>query len=76
MTTAQFKVGNEEIVLEERVFPKAPTKDTITILPYAKDRRLKISIQGYIGMRAMIGYLKQMPELSKKMKKVTESLNF
>jgi hypothetical protein len=64
------------MVIEERVFPKAPTKDTIAIFPYAKDRRFQITIQGYIGMRAIIGYLKQMPELSQKMKKLSESLNF
>ena len=76
MTTATFKVDNEEVVLEERVFPKAPTKDTITIFPYAKDRRFQITIQGYIGMHAIIGYLKQMPELCQKMKKLSEFLNF
>ena len=76
MTTATFKVGDEEMVIEERVFPKAPIKDTIAIFPYAKDRSFQITIQGYIGMHAIIGYLKQMPELSQKMKKLSESLNF
>ncbi len=76
MTTATFKVGDEEMVIEERVYPKAPTNDSIIFFPYAKDRRFQITIQGYIGMHAIISYLKQMPELSQRLKKITDSLNF
>lgn len=73
---ATFKVNDAELVIDEILNSSQPLKDQLTIYPNAKDCRFRLEITGNIGIHALVGYLKQMPELCRKMDKFAESLNF
>ena len=73
---ATFKVDKAEMVIDEILNSSQPLKDQLTIYPNAKDQRFHLEIDGNIGINALVGYLKQMPELCRKMDKLVDSLNF
>ena len=75
-TVACFKAEDSEMIIDETLYDNATQKDRLIIFPNAKDRRFQLQIHGSIGIHALVGYLKQMPELCRKMDKFAESLNF
>jgi hypothetical protein len=74
-TTAVFKVADAEMEIDERIYSDSK-HDLLVIYPNAKDHRFQLEIKGSIGIHALVGYLKLMPELCRQMKKFADSLNF
>ena len=64
---ACFKVGDSEIIMDEMIYSSIGLKNTLAIFPNAKERRFRLDINGRIGIHALVGYLRQMPALCKKM---------
>lgn len=64
---ACFKVGDSEMIMDEMIYSSFDLKDTLAIFPNARDRRFRLDIKGSIGIHALVGYLKLMPALCKKM---------
>ena len=64
---ACFKVGDSEMIMDEMIYSSFGLKNTLTIFPNAKERRFRLDINGSIGIHALVGYLRQMPALCKKM---------
>lgn len=64
---ACFKVGDSEMIMDEMIYSSFGLKNTLAIFPNAKDRRFRLDINGSIGIHALVGYLRQMPALCKKM---------
>ena len=66
-TIACFKVGDSEMIMDEMIYSSNGLKDTLAIFPNARVRRFRLDINGRIGIHALVGYLKLMPALCKKM---------
>lgn len=67
-TIACFKVGDSEMIMDEMIYSSfGLKKNTLAIFPNAKERRFRLDINGSIGIHALVGYLKHMPALCKKM---------
>lgn len=66
-TVACFKVGDSEMIMDEMIYSSFGLKNTLAIFPNAKERRFRLDINGSIGIHALVGYLKLMPALCKKM---------
>ena len=66
-TIACFKVGDAEMIMDEMIYSSNGLKDTLAIFPNARVRRFRLDINGRIGIHALVGYLKLMPALCKKM---------
>lgn len=67
-TIACFKVGDSEMIMDEMIYSSfGLKKNTLAIFPNAKERRFRLDINGSIGIHALVGYLRQMPALCKKM---------
>ena len=64
---ACFRVGDAEMIMDEMIYSSFSLKDTLAIFPNARDRRFRLDINGSIGIHALVGYLKLMPALCKKM---------
>ena len=64
---ACFKVGDSEMIMDEMIYSSIGLKNTLAIFPNARDRRFRLDINGRIGIHALVGYLKLMPALCKKM---------
>ncbi len=64
---ACFKVGDSEMIMDEMIYSSFGLKNTLAIFPNARVRRFRLDIKGSIGIHALVGYLKQMPALCKKM---------
>ena len=65
---ACFKVGDSEMIMDEMIYSSfGLKKNTLAIFPNAKERRFRLDINGSIGIHALVGYLRQMPALCKKM---------
>ena len=64
---ACFKVGDAEMIMDEMIYSSFGLKNTLAIFPNARDRRFRLDIKGSIGIHALVGYLKLMPALCKKM---------
>ena len=64
---ACFKVGDSEMIMDEMIYSSFGLKNTLAIFPNAKERRFRLDINGSIGIHALVGYLRQMPALCKKM---------
>ena len=79
-THGWFKVKEAALEMDETLFDIAPQKDMLVFFPHPKDRRFQFEINGQIGIRALVGYLKLMPELCRQMeelqKKIDRFLNF
>ncbi|MBQ2807645.1 MAG: hypothetical protein IJF06_00930 [Bacteroidaceae bacterium] len=65
-TVACFKVGGSEMIMDEMIYSSG-LKNTLAIFPNARVRRFRLDIMGSIGIHALVGYLKLMPALCKKM---------
>ena len=74
-TIASFKVGDSETIIDEMIYTSSFLKDTLTILPNAKERRFQLDINGSIGIHALVGYLKQMPTLCEKMNELAARID-
>ena len=74
-TIASFKVGDSETIIDEMIYTSSFLKDTLTILPNAKERRSQLDINGSIGIHALVGYLKQMPTLCEKMNELAARID-
>ena len=72
---ACFKVGDSEMIIDEMIYSSFGLKDTLTILPNAKERRFQLDINGSIGIHALVGYLKQMPTLCEKMNELAARID-
>ena len=72
---ACFKVGDSETIIDEMIYTSSSLKDTLTILPNAKERRFQLDINGSIGIHALVGYLKQMPTLCEKMNELAARID-
>ena len=66
-TIACFKVGDSEMIMDEMIYSSIGLKNTLAIFPNASVRRFRLDIKGSIGIHALVGYLKLMPALCKKM---------
>ena len=66
-TVACFKVGDSEMIMDEMIYSSFGLKNTLAIFPNARVRRFRLDIKGSIGIHALVGYLKLMPALCKKM---------
>ena len=66
-TVACFKVGDSEMIMDEMIYSSFHFKNTLAIFPNARVRRFRLDIKGSIGIHALVGYLKLMPALCKKM---------
>lgn len=66
-TVACFKVGDSEMIMDEMIYSSTGLKNTLAIFPNARVRRFRLDIKGSIGIHALVGYLKLMPALCKKM---------
>ena len=64
---ACFKVGDSEMIMDEMIYSSIGLKNTLAIFPNASVRRFRLDIKGSIGIHALVGYLKLMPALCKKM---------
>lgn len=64
---ACFKVGDSEMIMDEMIYSSFSLKNTLAIFPNASVRRFRLDIKGSIGIHALVGYLKLMPALCKKM---------
>ena len=64
---ACFRVGDAEMIMDEMIYSSFGLKNTLAIFPNARDRRFRLDINGSIGIHALVGYLKLMPVLCKKM---------
>lgn len=64
---ACFKVGDSEMIMDEMIYSSFGLKNTLAIFPNARVRRFRLDIKGSIGIHALVGYLKLMPALCKKM---------
>ena len=64
---ACFRVGDAEMIMDEMIYSSIGLKNTLAIFPNARDRRFRLDINGSIGIHALVGYLKLMPVLCKKM---------
>lgn len=64
---ACFKVGDSEMIMDEMIYSSTGLKNTLAIFPNARVRRFRLDIKGSIGIHALVGYLKLMPALCKKM---------
>ena len=64
---ACFRVGDAEMIMDEMIYSSFGLKNTLAIFPNARDRRFRLDINGSIGIHALVGYLKLMPALCKKM---------
>ncbi len=64
---ACFRVGDAEMIMDEMIYSSFDLKNTLAIFPNARDRRFRLDINGRIGIHALVGYLKLMPALCKKM---------
>ena len=64
---ACFKVGDAEMIMDEMIYSSIGLKNTLAIFPNASVRRFRLDIKGSIGIHALVGYLKLMPALCKKM---------
>ena len=64
---ACFKVGDAKMIMDEMIYSSSGLKNTLAIFPNARDRRFRLDINGRIGIHALVGYLKLMPALCKKM---------
>lgn len=65
-TIACFKVGDAEMIMDEMIYSSS-IFDTLAIFPNVNDCRFRLDIIGRIGIHALVGYLKLMPVLCKKM---------
>ena len=74
-TIASFKLGDSETIIDEMIYTSSFLKDTLTILPNAKERRFQLDINGSIGIHALVGYLKQMPTLCEKMNELAARID-
>ena len=72
---ASKEVADAEMEIDERIYSDSK-HDLLVIYPNAKDHRFQLEIKGSIGIHALVGYLKLMPELCRQMKKFADSLNF
>ena len=65
--------------MDETLFHIDQQKDVLVIFPHPKDHRFQLEINGQIGIRALVGYLKMMPGLCRQMdelqKKIDRFLN-
>ena len=64
---ACFRVGDSEMIMDEMIYSSFSLKNTLAVFPNARDRRFPLDINGRIGIHALVGYLKLMPALCKKM---------
>lgn len=64
---ACFKVGDSKMIMDEMIYSSFGLKNTLAIFPNARVRRFRLDIKGSIGIHALVGYLKLMPALCKKM---------
>ena len=64
---ACFRVGDAEMIMDEMIYSSIGLKNTLAIFPNASVRRFRLDIKGSIGIHALVGYLKLMPALCKKM---------
>lgn len=64
---ACFRVGDAEMIMDEMIYSSIGLKNTLAIFPNASVRRFRLDIKGSIGIHALVGYLKLMPVLCKKM---------
>ena len=64
---ACFRVGDSEMIMDEMIYSSFGLKNTLAIFPNARVRRFRLDIKGSIGIHALVGYLKLMPALCKKM---------
>ena len=65
--SACFRVGDSEMIMDEMIYSSFGLKNTLAIFPNARVCRFRLDINGSIGIHALVGYLKQMPALCKKM---------
>ena len=64
---ACFRVEDAEMIMDEMIYSSIGLKNTLAIFPNASVRRFRLDIKGSIGIHALVGYLKLMPALCKKM---------
>lgn len=74
-TIACFKVGDSEMIMDEMIYSSFGLKNTLAIFPNAKERRFRLDINGAIGIHALVGYLRQMPALCKKMDELSARID-
>ena len=72
---ACFKVGDSEMIMDEMIYSSFSLKNTLAVFPNARDRRFRLDINGRIGIHALVGYLKLMPVLCKKMDELAERID-
>ena len=72
---ACFKVGDSEMIMDEMIYSSFGLKNTLAIFPNARVRRFRLDINGSIGIHALVGYLKLMPALCKKMDKLAARID-
>ena len=63
---ANLKVEESEMVMVQFIYSSS-IFDTLAIFPNVNDCRFRLDIKGRIGIHALVGYLKLMPALCKKM---------
>ena len=63
---ANLKVEESEMVMVQFIYSSS-IFDTLAIFPNVNDCRFRLDINGRIGIHALVGYLKLMPALCKKM---------
>lgn len=73
-TVASFKVEDSELVIEETLNENERNKGQLVFYPNAKDRRFHLEMNAPICLRALVGYLKQMPELCRQMDEFAQVL--
>jgi hypothetical protein len=70
-----FMVEGYVLYIEEfRYYTSA--KNKCIIYPYHQHPEYSFTLYGSLGLHALVGYLKQMPEVCRQIDKFTESLNF
>ena len=72
---ACFKVGDSEMIMDEMIYSSIGLKNTLAIFPNASVRRFRLDIKGSIGIHALVGYLKLMPALCKKMDELASRID-
>jgi hypothetical protein len=63
---ANLKVEESEMVMVQFIYSSS-IFDTLAIFPNVNDCRFRLDINGRIGIHALVGYLKLMPAVCKKM---------
>ena len=71
----KFMVEGYVLYIEEfRYYTSA--KNKCIIYPYHQRPEYSFTLNGSLGLHALVGYLKQMPDVCRQIDKFTESLNF